>query len=109
MPYLVSVESPETAEDVPNYVSVVQCSPIDFRDTVLSARPEADFSGPEEEWIGELRRDESGRTASVELGGVSLDGKELRALFSFAPRPVSWHMTPGFSPLPSRASATASG
>ena len=82
VPYLVSVESPETAEDVPNYISVVQCSPIDLRDTVLSAHPEADFSGPEEEWAGETRRDAGGRVASIELGGVSLDGKEVRRLFS---------------------------
>lgn len=82
VPYLVSVESPESAEDVPNYISSVVCSPIDFRDTVLSAHPEADFSGPEEAWIGELRRDGSGRVASVRLGGVEIGGKELRGLFS---------------------------
>ncbi len=82
VPYLVSVESPETAEDVPNYISVVRCSPIDFRDTVLSAHPEADFSGPEESWTGETRLDASGRVASMILGGVSLEGKELRKLFS---------------------------
>ena len=82
VPYLVSVESPETAEDVPNYISTVVCSPIDFRDTVLSAHPEADFSGEEETWIGELRHDAAGRVASVTLGGVELGGKELRSLFS---------------------------
>ena len=82
VPYLVSVESPETAEDVPNYVSVVRCSPIDLRDTVLSAHSEADFSGPEENWVGELRRGGSGRVASVELGGISLEGTEIRQLFS---------------------------
>ena len=82
VPYLVSVESPETAEDVPNYISVVQCSPIDFRDTLLSAHPEADFSGAEEEWVGDMRHDASGRVASVVLGGVDLEGKELRKLFS---------------------------
>ncbi|MBR0041079.1 MAG: stage II sporulation protein D [Oscillospiraceae bacterium] len=82
VPYLVSVESPETAEDVPHYISTVVCSPIDFRDTVLSAHPEADFSGAEEGWIGELRRDGSGRVASVVLGGCEIGGKELRSLFS---------------------------
>ena len=82
VPYLVSVSSPETADDVPHYVSTLSCSPIDFRDTVLSAHPEADFSGAEEHWIGELRRDEAGRTASVTLGGVEVSGKELRSLFS---------------------------
>lgn len=82
VPYLVSVESPETAEDVPNFISTVVCSPIDFRDTVLSAHPEADFSGPEEEWIGELRRDGSGRVASAVLGGTQIPAAELRKLFS---------------------------
>ena len=82
VPYLVSVPSPETEEDVPNYVSTVRCSPIDFRDTVLSAHPEADFSGAEEGWIGELRRDGSGRVASVVLGGTEIRGTELRGLFS---------------------------
>lgn len=82
VPYLVSVPSPETAEDVPNYISRVTCSPIDFRDTVLSAHPEADFSGAQETWIGELRRDASGRVSTVELGGAALGGKELRQLFS---------------------------
>ena len=80
-PYLVSVSSPETAEDVPNYVSTVSCWPIDFRDTLLSLRPEADFSGPVSGWLGDVRRDPSGRVAEVILGGVSFSGTELRQLF----------------------------
>ena len=45
LPYLVSVSSPETARDVPGYVSTLRCAPLDFRDVILSAYPEADFSG----------------------------------------------------------------
>lgn len=82
LPYLVSVSSPETAADVPDFVSTVSCWPIDFRDTLLSARPEADFSGPESAWLGALRRDESGRVAEATLGGAVFSGTELRALFS---------------------------
>ncbi len=81
-PYLISVSSPETAEDVPNYVSTVSCWPTDFRDTLLSLHPEADFSGPANGWIGEIRRDASGRVAEAALGGVSFEGTELRRLFS---------------------------
>ena len=81
-PYLVSVDSPETAGDVPGYVSSLRCAPIDFRDVILSACPEADFSGPEEGWIGPLRRDGSGRVESLELGGREIPGTELRRLFS---------------------------
>ena len=81
-PYLVSVSSPEGPEDVPGYRSMLRCAPLDFRDVILSARPEADFSGPEEDWLGECRRDASGRVESLVLGGVSVSGTELRRLFS---------------------------
>ena len=82
LPYLVSVESPENTEDVPNYVSTLSCSPLDFRDTLLRAKPHADFTGDEDEWIGEVRRNESGRVDAVILGGVKFKGSELRTLFS---------------------------
>lgn len=81
-PYLVSVTSPETAKDVPNYVSFVQCTALDFRDTVLSACPEADFTGDAADWIGQTQRDESGRVSSVEIGGAVLSGAKLRELFA---------------------------
>jgi stage II sporulation protein D len=81
-PYLVSVSSPEGPADVPGYCSSLRCAPLDFRDVILSAHPEADFSGPEEDWIGECRRDASGRVESLVLGGVPLSGTELRRLFS---------------------------
>lgn len=80
-PYLISVSSPETAEDVPNYVSTVECTPLDFRDTLLYAHPEADFTGEESGWIGQISLDGSGRVASLVLGGVNVKGTELRQLF----------------------------
>ena len=82
VPYLRSVPSPETAENVPNFLSSLRCAPLDFRDTILSACPEADFSGPEENWLGELRLDESGRVAAALIGGTEIRGTELRRLFS---------------------------
>lgn len=82
VPYLVSVESPETAEDVPNYVSTLDCAALDFRDVILSAYPEADFTGPEETWIGPLTLDDSGRVRTACLGGVEIPGARLRSLFS---------------------------
>lgn len=81
-PYLISVDSPETAEEVPDYISSVELSALDFRDTVLYAHPNADFTGDEGEWIGEITRDESGRVATAVLGGEKLSGTELRSLFS---------------------------
>ena len=82
LPYLVSVASPETAENVPNYVSHVACTPHELREALLSVCPEADFSGSPEDWLGEIRRDQSGRVAEAVLGGVPFSGVKLRALFS---------------------------
>lgn len=82
LPYLVSVPSPESAETVPGYISTLDVSPLDFRDSLLSACPEADFSTPPEAWVGETRRDESGRVSAVILGGAEMTGAELRQLFS---------------------------
>ena len=81
-PYLVSVPSPESADTVPHYVSRLLCAPLDFRDSLLAAHPEADLSGEPETWLGPVERDGSGRVAAVTLGGVSVPGIELRALFS---------------------------
>ena len=82
LPYLVSVESPESEETVPGYISYVELSPLDFRDTLLHACPQADFSGEESSWIGALVPEKSGRVDSVELGGVLYSGTKLRELFS---------------------------
>ena len=82
LPYLVSVPSPETADTVPGYVSQLELSPLDFRDTVLYAYPYADFTGDESAWVGEITRDDSGRVSSACLGGVDISGTELRSLFS---------------------------
>ena len=82
LPYLISVESPERAENVPGYVSTVSCSPLDFRDTLLYAYPEADFTAEEGGWIGETVKDESGRVESIRLGGICVPGTKLRSLFS---------------------------
>ena len=82
LPYLVSVSSPESAETVPGFVTRLECAPLDFRDTLLSALPEADLSGEPETWLGALTRDASGRVAEAVLGGQRISGTRLRTLFS---------------------------
>ena len=81
-PYLVSVESPETAEDVPNYVTSVTVSAADFAAKISGAYPEADLSGEPITWLGPVTNDGSGRVESAEIGGVQVPGTELRTLFS---------------------------
>ena len=82
LPYLVSVDSPENAATVPNFVSTVELDALDFRDTLLHEHSEADFSDAEEAWIGETACTDSGRVDSIVLGGVRFPGTKLRELFS---------------------------
>lgn len=82
LPYLVSVDSPETASDVPNYISSLELNELDFRDTVLHLRPDADMTGDASGWLGTLERSDSGRVTSVSIGGVSISGEDMRSLFS---------------------------
>lgn len=82
LPYLVSVSSPETEADVPNFKTTMTAAAIDFRDTILSAHPEADFTGKAATWIGGTEKDGSGRVKDVTIGGVKVTGEELRTLFS---------------------------
>ncbi len=82
VPYLKSVSSPETEENVPDLCSSVVCSELDFRDTVLHLVPEADMTGPASGWVGEIKRTGSGRVASAVIGGAELTGSQLRELFS---------------------------
>ena len=78
LPYLVSVESPETADTVPNYYSVRTFSRDEFRRIFADAHHDADFSGT---WIADRRENASGRVESVTVGGITVTGGEMRNLY----------------------------
>lgn len=82
LPYLVSVSSPETGDDVPNFVTEVEVSVSDFASSLRAAGIDADLSGTPDTWVGDLTRDASGRTVSAVIGGASVDGAELRKIFA---------------------------
>jgi len=82
LPYLKSVDTPESESDVPNFVSTVSLSELDFRDTVLYLKPSADMTADAMHWVGETVRTESGRVESITIGGEVFSGAELRKLFS---------------------------
>lgn len=81
LPYLVSVESPENADNVPNYYSVSTFGAAEFSRLLLAAHPEAALSGSPESWLGSTVLTDSGRVDTVEIGGVTVTGKELRSLY----------------------------
>ena len=78
LPYLVSVDSPETASTVPNYYSVKTMSRDEFKRIFTAAHPEADFGGT---WVSGRRENGSGRVESLNIGGVTVSGAEIRTLY----------------------------
>ena len=82
LPYLVSVDSPESAETVPGFVTEAVFSPEEFRAAVLDAHPAAGLTGKPETWLGQRVTDAAGRTALLQVGDAALTGTELRQLFS---------------------------
>lgn len=82
VPYLASVVSPETGDDVPNYVTTVEVSAENFRENILLLYPEAVFGEDPALWLGEAQPDESGRVRSIAVADVSVTGPEMRKLFS---------------------------
>lgn len=81
LPYLTSVASPEGESNVPNYYSVKEIPLEEFKSTFLAAHPEAVFSEDTASWIGAPVHNDSGRVETIAIGGVSVQGTEVRSLF----------------------------
>lgn len=79
VPYLVSVASPE-GDGVPNYRSQLTLSADELRAMVLAQYPQADLSGPCEDWLRDMEREPSGTVSRLTVGGVELTGGQLRKL-----------------------------
>lgn len=82
LPYLVSVGSPETEEDVRNLVSTVEVSAEEFRESVSRSFPTVSLEGEPEAWIGGVTPSAGGRVGSIVVGGQEISGLAMRQLFS---------------------------
>ena len=81
LPYLVSVDSPEGEETVPNYYSTVTCPAAEAKEKLLAAHPELKLSGTPDRWFGAAAENGSGRVETVSVGGTDIEGTELRRIF----------------------------
>lgn len=81
LPYLVSVDSPETESEVPNFVASTEVSSDEFRRIILTADQNADLSGDVSDWVGDIQVGQTGRVESAVIGGVSFSGTDLRSMF----------------------------
>lgn len=93
LPYLQSAASPETAADVPGYFSTVQVSFSDFTDTILSEFPSAVFGDDKSTWVTSAEYTDSGRLKSVSIGGINMEGTQVRTLFGLRSAAVEISVT----------------
>ena len=82
LPYLVSVESPESADTVPNYYSVNTFTAAEFREKFTAAYPTAKWGEKTKDWVTSVVRTDTGRVESATIGGVEVSGQDLRRIFS---------------------------
>ena len=81
VPYLTGVDSPE-GEEVPNYHSSVTLTAEEFRTAFLAQYPGADLSGDPSGWFSNTVSNSAGGVSSMDVGGVTVSGQDLRTLFS---------------------------
>lgn len=82
IPYLESVTSPETDNDVPNYNTTVTVTADNFKETILAAQPAAVLDGDPSGWVTGTDTDDSGRVRTVTVGGQAVTGSVMRKGFS---------------------------
>ncbi|MBE6919439.1 MAG: stage II sporulation protein D [Ruminococcaceae bacterium] len=82
LPYLTSVESPENGDTVPNYYSVKTFTAEEFQKTFAAVHADAAFGEDPAQWVQDAVRNGSDRVESVTIGGVAVEGTEVRSIFS---------------------------
>ena len=97
VPYLVCVSSPETGRDVPDFVTSVEVSAGNLKETVCS-KADALFPDPALGWGAGL--DESGRSEKSDIGGESSQARSLEGCFRCVARTSRWNMPTGASYSP---------
>lgn len=80
LPYLVSVASPQDAFAA-GYQTEAAFSESDFQNRILSAAPDAKFSGEPASWLGEADRSAAGTVKTISVGGAVLTGAQMRQAF----------------------------
>lgn len=88
VPYLQSVESPESGDTIPNYYSRKSFTAEEFRRKTASVQP--DLSGKMSTWLRNAVTDEAGSVETVEIGGVSVKGTKVRELLGLRSACFTW-------------------
>ena len=103
VPYLQSVES-FGEESALRYESEVVCTAAQLREKLSGAK----LDGAPEGWFGAVSYTDGGGVATMEIGGKTYSGTELRAFLASTQRALRFSARAIRSPSPSAATATAS-
>ena len=80
LPYLRSVASPEGADAVPNYYSKASFTLTEFKEIFIAQYPTANLSGTPSNWFSNIHQDVNGAVESLQVGGITVTGGEMRSL-----------------------------
>lgn len=80
VPYLQSVQTPESGETVPNYYTTAQFSAAELKNRLQDALPEAKLDGRASNWFTNIRQQPNGTVTSLSVGGVAVSGTQLRGI-----------------------------
>ncbi len=89
--YLVGVNSPESSDEVPDYYSQVTLSKSEVEATIFAAYPGANLSGDYTSWLSSPTYTASGSVSTLQVGGLTLSGSQVRTLFSLRSATFSYH------------------
>lgn len=80
LPYLRSVETPESGDTVPGYHSTASFPAARLRELLQAELPEADLSGSPSNWFTNIRQQANGTVTALTVGGVEVGGNRLRTI-----------------------------
>ena len=95
LPYLQAVDSPEEGDTIPNYYSRAEFTAAEFKEKMLAAFPEADFSGAASGWLKNAVTDSAGSVETMEVGGVTVKGAQVRAALGLRSACFEWEIQGG--------------
>ena len=81
VPYLQSVSSPETKQQVPKYYSVVTVSKEQFCQGLRTVYPRLTLSQDPSAWFGKVTYDSAGLPHAIRIGSQTVTTATLRTLF----------------------------
>jgi len=82
LPYLQSVDSPETSEYVPDFIFSTTIPRTRFVETINDTYPDVVLGDDEMSWITDITYTDSGRVSELTIGGQQIMGTALRSMFS---------------------------